>query len=95
MFNRVTIDLGLSRSGSRIEDVCNLCDNGRLRGDGGRLRGRSTWVNRRNLPHIMAVAERRLTAGVAVSGCVAAVAIGAAAGAVLRAVAGEASGAAA
>jgi len=39
----------------------------------------------------MAVTEGRETAGVAVSGCVAAVAVGTAAGAFLRAVAGEAS----
>ena len=58
---------------------------------GERLRGRSTTANRRNLPYIMAVAEGRETAGVAVSGCVTAVAVGAAAGSFRRAVASEAS----
>ena len=58
---------------------------------GERLRGRSTAGDRGNLPNIMAVAEGWETAGVAVSGCVAAVAVGAAAGAFRRAVAGEAS----
>ena len=108
MLDRVTIDFGLGRSGSRSEGVCNLSNNGRLGSDGGRLetdegrlrpgerlRGRSTAADRRNLPYIMAVAEGRETAGVAVSGCVTAVAVGAAAGSFRRAVAGEAGRAAA